>query len=273
MPTRPDAGRGTTDFGGKIPEGGATRRGGGLNMGSQMTLSEMAASQEDKPASRFSPETLQAMKVAEEYTKDELAKEAKAKQEQPEESAQSQSEQEAPAKKDEVPEREAPVPDAAAMADTLPGVINPFANEKRRKEIEARCDDLSFDGLLKDGELQQSVPIREGTLVVVYRSHSLDEDMFIKGRIYTEGRDGLSQSHLQSLISVYNLVLGLVSINGVAYVTHLNPDGTINEKGFTQKLSKLNKLPAILIGDLAVNLAWFQERLQNLVTAENIKNG
>lgn len=271
MPTRPEAGKGTTDFGGKIPDGGPTRRGGGLNLGSQMSLSEMASSQEDKPASRFSPETLNAMKVAEQFTKDELAKEKLDKQEQPEESA--QPEQEAPAKDAEAPKKEVPVPDAAAMADTMPGVINPFANEKRRKEIEARCDDLSFDGLLKDGELQQSVPIREGTLVVVYRSHSLDEDMFIKGKIYTEGRDGLSQSHLQSLISVYNLVLGLVSINGVAYVTHLNPDGTINEKGFMQKLSKLNKLPAILIGDLAVNLAWFQERLQNLVTAENIKNG
>jgi hypothetical protein len=150
---------------------------------------------------------------------------------------------------------------------------NPFDDPKRRAEIEKRCDDLSFDSMILNGEVRQRVPIRLKTMEVEFRSHTAGEERYIKRLLYQLANEGTSPAHFQATLAIYNVALDIVSINGNPLTNHLNTDGTINEDGFKKKVAALERMPAVVVGDLATNDAWFNERLQKLVTEDNIKNG
>lgn len=251
-----------------------------LTGGVQLNMQEMLEQQNQRPPikSRLSPETLHGLANLK------AAQEAANPQPQPEEG---QPEEGQP---DPRPVEEAPSPPSPPPADeerspyqapttseeSLMGAdiqSNPFNDPERRKIIEQRCADLSFDSLLMDREIRQRVPIRPGAFEPEYRSHTAGEERYIKRRLYEATQSGMSSSQFQSMLASYTLALSLVSLNETKLPSHLDSKGQIEDAKFDAKVQWIERLPAVIVGDLTTNGAWFEERLRNLLTEKSIKNG
>lgn len=150
--------------------------------------------------------------------------------------------------------------------------VNPYDDPKMKEAIEARCTDLSFNSLLTNREIRQTVSIRPGELEVEFRSHTEGEEKFVRALLFAEGRDGTSADMFYTRQADYLLALNLATINGAPLSEHLT-DGRIDEEKFRKKLQIIESYPAQLLGLLAINNTWFEERLRKLVTEGNIKNG
>jgi hypothetical protein len=150
---------------------------------------------------------------------------------------------------------------------------SPLASPKRRKQIESRCKDMSFEDLIINKESRQVVPIIPEKLVIEYRTHEAHEDFFIKEKIADATDKGKSRSYVLDLFALYNLALDVVSINGKPIASHLDADGKVVPDAFEKKLKHFERYPTVLLNDLSINLNWFQERVQKLLTPDNIKNG
>jgi hypothetical protein len=144
-------------------------------------------------------------------------------------------------------------------------------NEDLRKAIEARCSPLSIEQLLDDGEIRQEVPIIRGKFIVTYRTYGGDEDLAVKRLIF--GVNG-SDVYIQTLMGMYQLTLGLYAINDSILPTHLNAAGEFDKNLFEEKFYKIKKYPLPLLGSVALNFKWFDERSRRMfVDVDELKNG
>jgi hypothetical protein len=190
---------------------------------------------------------------------------------------------EAPVVKETPSAEDPPLPPTYTEPDMFrPAGANPYDTPERRKVIEARCKDMSFDDLVIHGELRQHVPIRPGVLEVEFRSYSAGEELFLRGEIYDKGKDrGLnardmnnaSIAYMEMTMTLNNLTLAITKLNGKQLPSHLDDKGEVVSEKFYAKAKTIRGLPAVVVGDLTANWGWFQERLQKLVTADAIKNG
>ena len=149
---------------------------------------------------------------------------------------------------------------------------NPYDDPKLKEAIEKRLTDLSFDSLLTNREIRQTVNIRPGELEVEFRSHTEGEEKYVRAVLFAEGREGTSADMFYTRQADYLLALNLAAINGIQLKGHMT-DGRIDEAKFKAKLAVIESYPAQLLGLLAINNTWFEERLRKLVTEGNIKNG
>lgn len=146
-----------------------------------------------------------------------------------------------------------------------------LANQKRRKEIESRCEDMNVEDLILKGEVRQVIPIIADKFIVTLRSTLPDESLFIKRKI-AEGK-AVSDQHTLERYALLNLCCSLVQINGESFPNHLDNNGTPDEVLFEKKYSRMMKLSGYVINDLVVNLRWFDIRVRRLLSAEKLSNG
>lgn len=266
-----EGGRSEVSFDG--PEGGPQSTPGPakLGLGKQLTISQMVQerNQHDaKPGQRqmLKPETVEG-----------LIKHAEAVKAQ-----QGQAEQEAGPNPEAQPQAASPSDSNDPQLEPAPstdesllfqGSANPYDDPKMKEAIEARCADLSFNSLLTNREVRQNVPIREGEFEVEFRSHTEGEEKYVRALLFSEGREGTSADLFYTRQADYLLALNLVSINGQNLKSHMTKEGLIDEELFKAKVKVIESYPAQLLGLLAINNAWFEERLRKLVTEGNIKNG
>jgi hypothetical protein len=143
--------------------------------------------------------------------------------------------------------------------------------QELREAIEARCEPLSLEQLLEDGELRQDVPIVRNTLIATFRTYGAEEDLGIKRLLY-----GLKSSdvHVDTLFGMYQLTLGLYALNNSPLPSHLDAGGDFSEDLFEAKFKKLRRYPMPLIASLGLNFKWFDERSRRLfIDVDPIKNG
>lgn len=143
--------------------------------------------------------------------------------------------------------------------------------QEMREAIEARCDPLSLEQLLEDGELRQDVPIVRNTLIPTFRTYGAEEDLGIKRMLY-----GLKSSdvHVDTLFGMYQLTLGLYALNNSPLPSHLDSEGNFNVELFEEKFKRIRRYPMPLISSLGVNFKWFDERSRRLfIDVDPIKNG
>ncbi len=140
-------------------------------------------------------------------------------------------------------------------------------NKKRKDEIEKRLEPLRLEDLITINEVRQKVPILPGRLEPTYRSTGGNEDLFIK-KILSNERG--SNQYMLDMFSLMNLVIGLHSLNGREFPTHLK-DGEPDEALFRAKLKIVARMPMALLADLSVNYVWFNKRVQKLFVADNVK--
>lgn len=144
-------------------------------------------------------------------------------------------------------------------------------NKKRRKEIEARCTEMSIDDLILKGEVTQTVPILPGKFVAVFRSALPEESLFIKKIIAEEA--AVSDEHTLERYGLLQLCCSLVQVNGVKFPDHIDAQGLPDRKMFDEKMKKVMRLSGYIINDLMVNLRWFDIRVRKLMNPEALGNG
>lgn len=156
----------------------------------------------------------------------------------------------------------------SAMDDSDWNVLN---NPARRKEIEARLTPLGIEDIIMYGEIQQSVEVVPGKTAYKFRSTTGEEDLAVKRMMF--GESG-GDRYMLDKFSLYNLTLGIVSINNMALPTHLNDKKRFDEALFLKKYETLMRFPVQLLGDMAVQYMWFDQRVRRLFvkSAEALKN-
>jgi hypothetical protein len=145
-----------------------------------------------------------------------------------------------------------------------------LANSKRRKQIEGNLKAMRIEDLLLHNEVKQTVSIVPGSLEVVFRSVSVDEDLAIK-RIMSSFRG--SEQYISDRYSVMNLVAGLFQLNDTILPDHLNDQRKFDEDLFNKKFDIVRKWPYTLVQDLVNNWAWFDDRVRRLFVIEELGNG
>jgi hypothetical protein len=144
-----------------------------------------------------------------------------------------------------------------------------FRNKERRKAIEAKIEDeLNFEDLLYQQELRQRVPIRRN-FVPQYRTPSGAEDLFVKRLL---GKEEGSPTYIMDRFALMSLCCGLFAINGKPLPDHLDENKNPKEELFNKKIEVLLKYPLILLADISANFQWFEERVQKLLSLEQVKN-
>lgn len=141
-------------------------------------------------------------------------------------------------------------------------------NKARREAIELRCPSMNFDDLIVHQEVRQKVPIIPGKLEPTFRSAGGHEELYIKKKM--SGERG-SEGYLANRFALLGLTLGLYSINGQLFPSHLDKDGEVNDDAFNAKYKTVIRFPFDLLADLSINYGWFGKRVQKLLVVDQIK--
>lgn len=144
-------------------------------------------------------------------------------------------------------------------------------NKVRRKEIESRLEPMKLEDLILRDEVSQDVHIIKDRFWVRFRSMTPQESLFIKRKMADEKTT--SDQYLMEKYSLFQLVCGLVSINGVPLPTHLGSDGEPTDDDFKKKYKAIIKKPVVLLADMATNYYWFDIRVRRLLNPVDLKNG
>jgi len=168
------------------------------------------------------------------------------------------------------------------LADDL-GLDDDFMKEMRERRqdldttelkeaIEARCDEMTIDQLIEEGELRQTVPIVREKFVVVFRTISGEEDLAIKRELYVERN--APDIYLFDKLNMMQLCAGIFSINGKPLTDHLNDKRRFDKEQFKLKFNQVNGMPLPMLASLSINYTWFDRRARKLfVDLDELKNG
>lgn len=146
-----------------------------------------------------------------------------------------------------------------------------LVNQKRRKEIEARCEPMLIEDLILRGEVKQVIPIVPDKFVVEFRSTLPEESLFIKRRVALE--KAVSDQHTLERYGLLNLCCSLVQVNGEKFPSHLDENQSPSDVLFDKKFARMMKLSGYVITDLMVNVAWFDIRVRKLLNSDAMGNG
>lgn len=233
-----------------------------------ITLSEANAQSEQKSA--LSKGTQQALNMAEENVR--AAKVARDEPPPPEPdptSAEKTRAELAEAEKDFEPET--PGFDFSAISDAREGLISP----KRKKIIEARLAPLNIADLVMKQEMVQEVPVVLDKLTYRMRTFNQRENLWILKYLWDFPGSGL---YTQELLQTCRLTCGLVAVNDALLPEHRLNIGAhqkedIDKDAFETKMAVILSYPVQLIADMSVQYIWFQGRVDDLLTVDDLKNG
>ena len=140
-----------------------------------------------------------------------------------------------------------------------------------RKSIEDRCEELSIEQLIEEGEVRQDVPIVRAKFIPTFRTVTGDEDLSIKRRLY--GVQG-GEQYIYDLMGMSHLTAGLYAINSRPLPSHLDDTRQFNEALFKKKFKIVKSYPLSMVASLSINFTWFDKRTRKLfIDIEPLKNG
>jgi len=151
---------------------------------------------------------------------------------------------------------------------------NKMVSDARRKDIESRLDPLKIEDMIVQRELTQAITIVPDKLVATLRTFNQRENLFCLRYVY---RTGGSQMYVEELLNTCRLVCSLFSVNGAPLPDHRNHVGKreeeVDKEKFEEKLFHISSFPVQLLADLSIQMIWFNERVNGLLSLDNLKNG
>lgn len=188
---------------------------------------------------------------------------------------------------------EAPAPKRALNADEGAGVLadadfadlmervrsDVINNERERDAIKKRVKEMDLaDGLLT-GTFKQEVPIKPGVLTITFRSISAYEIQEMRLVLFDMiSKNELLGSLASDIFALMMACAGVEAINGAPFEPRYlrGPDALTAEfdaELFKQRVKKFSRYPSPLIHSIATHASWFDLRVRELFTTENVKNG
>lgn len=158
--------------------------------------------------------------------------------------------------------------------DSISKERNALMSKDRRVAIESRLKPLNIEDLILSREISQTIPVIQGKLMYTLRTYSQQEYMACLQRVFDNPGSGL---YAEELLNISKLTCSLVAINGVPLPDHRKNVGQSNEEVdqtlFQKKLARVSAFPVQLIADISVQTIWFNERVNDLFSLDNLKNG
>lgn len=147
---------------------------------------------------------------------------------------------------------------------------DPINNDAERKAVEERVKKHPIDLLnaILDGEITQLVPIIPGTLEVVYRVVTPEEDHAIRLHIFeVTSKQGRLEALASELYQILVLTASIERINGNQLPVHVtrNPNTyelTVNLEALLSKSRYFLSRPIPLVNSLSVHGFWFEQRVR-----------
>jgi len=147
-------------------------------------------------------------------------------------------------------------------------------SDKRRKTIEARLDSLQIEDMIVNKEIVQTIPIVPDKLSVSLRTFNQREHLFCLRYVY---KSGGSQLFVEELLNTCKLVCALFAVNGALLPEHRIKVGErgeeVDEDKFEDKMYHLASFPVQMLADFSVQMIWFNDRVNRLLSLDNLKNG
>lgn len=154
-----------------------------------------------------------------------------------------------------------------------------LVNKERRDRIESRLSKLSISDMVIKRELTQSIPAivdGEGNPELVYALRTYRQHEYLHCLRYVYENPG-SAFYIEELLNTCKMVCSLVAINGAQLIEHRENVGQSNEavssELFEKKFNQVTSFPVHIIADLSVQWAWFNDRINKLFSAADLKNG
>jgi len=123
-------------------------------------------------------------------------------------------------------------------------------------------------------EIQQVIPVVPGKLTYTLRTFNQHEHLFCLQYVYENPG---SQAHANELLNTCKMVCALTAINGAPLPDHRAEVGTSKEKveqaKFEKKLFHVASFPTQMMADLSLQAIWFNRRVNELFSLDNLKNG
>jgi hypothetical protein len=159
--------------------------------------------------------------------------------------------------------------DFAAIVDAQSKLMS----KGRRDRIESRLKPLDIGDMVTKQELTQEIVIVPGKLSVTLRTFTQSENLWILKYVFDFPGSGF---YVQELINTCRLACSLVAVNGAFLPDHRpsSRDSTkIVKEDFEKKLWHISSYPVQLTADFSIQNIWFQERVTDLLTLDELKNG
>jgi len=158
--------------------------------------------------------------------------------------------------------------------EALSGVRNNLMSEERRKAVESRLKKLDISDMVMSREIQQEVTIIPGKLSLTYRTMNEREHLFCLRHVYEHQG---SAAYMEEMFNVAKLACSLLEVNGAPLPEHRKnvgkPNEEVDEENFKLKLFHLCSFPVQFLAEMSVQGMWFNDRINDLFSVENLKNG
>jgi hypothetical protein len=140
-----------------------------------------------------------------------------------------------------------------------------FRQGSIREAIESRLEPLQTHDIILYESVEQRHVIIPGTLEVMFRSLTTNEDMAIKELVYElVGSD----RYVLDCLTVMTLTCGLKSFNGAELPTHLvekDGDLVVDKEKFKTKYARVRALNLHTVALLSVVYMWFDKRIRSQI--------
>lgn len=156
-----------------------------------------------------------------------------------------------------------------SMDAEMDAAIDKFNNSRRRKRIEAKLKPMMVESMVEHGELRQKVRISAG-IVVEFRTTRGDENQAILHELGTV--DG-SELFLRERLALMNLAAGLRMVGSELMPPHFDANDEFDSDLFEKKLKRVLRFPIQILADMRVNYFWFDDRVRNVMIADELGNG
>ena len=158
--------------------------------------------------------------------------------------------------------------------DALAGLRNKMMSPERKKLIEERLKPLDISQMISEREVRQVIPIVPNKLEIELRTFNQHESLFCMQYVYDFPG---SPVYVNELLNTCKLVCSIVSINRAELPEHRVKIGTRNEEvdreAFNMKMFHFASFPVQLIADISTQCIWFSDRVNDLFSLDNLKNG
>jgi hypothetical protein len=149
-----------------------------------------------------------------------------------------------------------------------------LVSQERKEAIESRLSELDIADMITKREIVQDIPIIAGKLIYTLRTFNQHEHLFCLQYVYENPG---SVTYAEEFLNTCKLVCALVAVNGARLPDHRKGVGTIAEEIdkdlFQKKMFHVASFPIQIIADLSIQAIWFNQRVNQLLGVENLKNG
>lgn len=143
--------------------------------------------------------------------------------------------------------------------------------EKIKLAVEARVSSLDIGQYIMSGVATQTVPVIPDKLVVVFRTITDAEEVYVD-KVLSLEKDITSRQFIRRN-NEYALATHIHSVNGHKWPQHIKGDEEVDLEVMEVRLRHVRKLSSPIFNLLTDNLNWFLQRVHKELTFEVLGNG